>query len=1046
MAVAVHCVSVEDGGVDLLVPEAVERLRAASSSRARSRPAQAPSAHISKVVKLPLPRGLSYSAHAHLEHALDEAAGTRSASDRSQPVLGAGDRGISRIQRFVRLNCEAASRLRAKLARLVGYLKSRRRVSSPNRMKLGDSADDIRGDPGRETLAALRPAAELLRHVNAARRELAAYRDYDADAGTWPHRADYGPVSTQLHVTLARFSFNVEWGLQGDVAREGMKDTVTAAVDGPARPWRYDWVEPQEVDAWADQPNGILPGGAAIKRSITTADAAGRLPLHHAVRHGLTNICRLILAGQSAAAVEEQREQWARQQQPPQQGDNDSHAAPGACTAGPCGGRSELLMALAKDHAGESPLVLAARMGHIETVRVLLLWTRDAVLGAARPDQETIALGIREALGVAVRRGDAEMVEMLLIASTWAAGGRAGTEAATESLLFQAAWLGHAGVVNRLLSASLANLDAREPSALGWTPLHAACARGHRETAEVLLAAGADPTLRDGQSWTALEHAAYRGHQGVVELLQAGETLWVSTATPRHSSAVASALRSIKPREIDRAKTHIFVTLGSCDFGSSELPVVNLDALRRQRGPEVLLDDNLLVEATVAHGSDERYEAALPMFGEPWAEPWHFTADDIAKVSIRIRLLNLDAGYAPYIDYRHIGSAVAVLDGGLGQEGLFGRDHAERLQRHHTIPIIGTESGDICGTLTFTVTIIRPFTPPPSSMPMPAQALPLGTRGMPTVIGHRGAGQNSTAGRRLHLAENTIASFGAALEPRLGAAGVEFDVQLTRDLEPVIYHDFLLPQRGIDAMPVHALSKTQFRDVVGGDSRLGNEIKAAGAHPATTSRRRASSTSRSTDSATMADSKGRVHIHAPPTTLSELLRTLPASAALDVEIKYPMLWQAIELGMRPYVAVELNAAVDAILSTIHHHHRSSGGDRKHIFFSSFSPDVCAALAAKQQEIPVLFLSDNCGGGGRDAAFAEPRAASLQAAVHFARRHGLAGVVLESKAFVAAPRLVKLVQDAGLAVASYGALNDEVECAIVSSSLVPASISPLVSSM
>jgi glycerophosphoryl diester phosphodiesterase len=49
----------------------------------------------------------------------------------------------------------------------------------------------------------------------------------------------------------------------------------------------------------------------------------------------------------------------------------------------------------------------------------------------------------------------------------------------------------------------------------------------------------------------------------------------------------------------------------------------------------------------------------------------------------------------------------------------------------------------------------------------------------PWIIGHRGA-----AG---HAPENTMASFTAALG--MGVDGVEFDVQFTRDLHPVILHD-----------------------------------------------------------------------------------------------------------------------------------------------------------------------------------------------------------------------------------------------------------------
>lgn len=75
------------------------------------------------------------------------------------------------------------------------------------------------------------------------------------------------------------------------------------------------------------------------------------------------------------------------------------------------------------------------------------------------------------------------------------------------------------------------------------------------------------------------------------------------------------------------------------------------------------------------------------------------------------------------------------------------------------------------------------------------------------VIGHRGLGKNFASRRSLQLGENTVQSFIAAAN--LGASYVEFDVQLTKDHVPVIYHDFLVSETGIDA-PVHTLTLEQF--------------------------------------------------------------------------------------------------------------------------------------------------------------------------------------------------------------------------------------------
>ena len=44
---------------------------------------------------------------------------------------------------------------------------------------------------------------------------------------------------------------------------------------------------------------------------------------------------------------------------------------------------------------------------------------------------------------------------------------------------------------------------------------------------------------------------------------------------------------------------------------------------------------------------------------------------------------------------------------------------------------------------------------------------------------------------------------------KLGASYIEFDVQVTKDGCPVIYHDFLMSETGIDA-PLHNLTLEQF--------------------------------------------------------------------------------------------------------------------------------------------------------------------------------------------------------------------------------------------
>lgn len=80
------------------------------------------------------------------------------------------------------------------------------------------------------------------------------------------------------------------------------------------------------------------------------------------------------------------------------------------------------------------------------------------------------------------------------------------------------------------------------------------------------------------------------------------------------------------------------------------------------------------------------------------------------------------------------------------------------------------------------------------------------------VIGHRGAGANRkfSGTGNLQIGENTVLSLVTAAS--LGAEYVEFDVQLTKDHVPVIYHDWLVSETGLE-IPVNAVSLKEFKKI-----------------------------------------------------------------------------------------------------------------------------------------------------------------------------------------------------------------------------------------
>lgn len=100
---------------------------------------------------------------------------------------------------------------------------------------------------------------------------------------------------------------------------------------------------------------------------------------------------------------------------------------------------------------------------------------------------------------------------------------------------------------------------------------------------------------------------------------------------------------------------------------------------------------------------------------------------------------------------------------------------------------------------------------------------------------------------------------------------------------------------------------------------------------------------------------------------------------------------------------------------------AAGGVERQVVFSSFDPDVCAALRARQSRWPVLFLST----GGRDP-HADARRTSLAAALDVALASRLSGLILDSGSLQDDPAFVAAVAAASgdLKVLTYGRENDD----------------------
>jgi hypothetical protein len=110
------------------------------------------------------------------------------------------------------------------------------------------------------------------------------------------------------------------------------------------------------------------------------------------------------------------------------------------------------------------------------------------------------------------------------------------------------------------------------------------------------------------------------------------------------------------------------------------------------------------------------------------------------------------------------------------------------------LPLLGAAPDAVLGEVLVYYLVVRAYAPRTADVHRVVQALPLRNiwKTVPSEdVGHRGSGAHnakSSSGSRTWLAENTMLSFREAARNLLPF--IEFDVQLSKDGVPVIWHDF----------------------------------------------------------------------------------------------------------------------------------------------------------------------------------------------------------------------------------------------------------------
>ncbi|KAA0176034.1 hypothetical protein FNF27_02426 [Cafeteria roenbergensis] len=417
-----------------------------------------------------------------------------------------------------------------------------------------------------------------------------------------------------------------------------------------------------------------------------------------------------------------------------------------------------------------------------------------------------------------------------------------------------------------------------------------------------------------------------------------------------------------------------------------------------------------------------------------------------------------------------------------------------RLEGEASAPLLAA-GGAVMGTVTVRFVLARPYTPPLGAVPsaMTGNAVRAYWR-QTRVVGHRGAGADNAAEVlgpagtrrwRTHVMENTVLSFVTAAS--LGAEYVEFDVQLSSDGVPVVYHDFGVRLPGGIRVPVSHMTADQLNRVA---PLTDHDFLARPRHRSRLSNGSSAGAGAVTGAASPAATPAMVgRPSSPLTAASDASSTgAPAPAprpALVGASSSPDL-QAADRTAPPAPHASGHTSERTLkamgLDPVRHRNRSS------LYYGL--RDKLTSLAETFQRVPVscgfniemkypspaevaegrLIVPDRntyvdrvldctfANAGSRGVIFssfdpdvclllhrkqgtypvllltdagtqvdADPRRNSLREAIRFARSVGLFGIVSHSKPLLEAPVLMDAVRGAGLVLATFGKRNNEIEC-------------------
>ncbi|XP_020402480.1 glycerophosphodiester phosphodiesterase GDPD1, chloroplastic isoform X2 [Zea mays] len=280
-------------------------------------------------------------------------------------------------------------------------------------------------------------------------------------------------------------------------------------------------------------------------------------------------------------------------------------------------------------------------------------------------------------------------------------------------------------------------------------------------------------------------------------------------------------------------------------------------------------------------------------------------------------------------------------------------------------------------------------------------------RGM-VVGGHRGMGMNAVGappGARFGAArerENTLLSFGRAAA-HAAVAFVEFDVQVTKDGCPIIFHDDFILTQGTGAVHERRVTDLLLEDFLSyGPQRESCKVSKPLLRRAGDGRV-LNWTTEDDDSLC---------------TLQEAFQRVSPRLGFNIELKFDdsIMYHRKDLqcALKAVLQVQSFPLLRIELSKVVFEHARN----RPVFFSSFHPDAAQMMRELQSLYPVLFLTE-----GGTSKHHDPRRNSFDDAVRVCLEYDLHGIVSEARGVLKNPSAVARAQESNLALLTYGQLNN-----------------------